>query len=241
LKCTETYGKLPSARTIWLMRACTAISILIFIIGFTAINYIRLANEGRFSGPIELFLYYSWPVYNMVSISSHVGLQGTGDIMYLLTEILPARFGGKDLLQKIAPLLFEPTAPSGYFSYWYLSFGMIGVMIGSCLLGVASRIAFEMSTRSEYYLRIYLLMLWSCATVPVYSHFLSVAYFWIPLLALLIVHHCSRMTLVSATEQKSSVLASRAISGAYDSSAIGTAIGWQVGADGLPCASRPKI
>lgn len=202
LRWTETYGQMPSKEKAWRMRAYTAISILIFIGGFTAINYIRLAHEGRFSGPTELFLYYSWPVYNVVSITSKIGLGGTGDFMFLLTELLPARLGGKGLWGEITPLLFEPTSPSGYFSYWYLSFGVIGVAVGSFFLGLASRYAFEVSLKSEYHLRIYVLILWSCATISVYSHFLSLAYFWIPLLSLLIVDFCSRLSLVPPTMQR---------------------------------------
>ena len=201
-KWTETYGQMPSKEKIWRLRAFTAFAMLAFVGGFTAINYIRLASEGRFSGPMELFLYYSWPVYNMVSITSRIGLGGTGDFMFLLTELLPARLGGKGVWVEITPLLFEPTSPGGYFSYWYLSFGIVGVAAGSLLLGAASRYFFEVSAKSEYHLRMYVLILWSCATISVYSHFLSIAYFWIPLVSLFIVGLCSRLSLVPPAMQR---------------------------------------
>ncbi len=196
LSRTERYGHKPDKGKVWRMRIYTAISLFVFAGGFTAINYIRLAHEGRFSGPAELLLYYSWPVYNIVSITSKIGIAGTGDYSFLLTELLPARFGGKALLGEISQLLFEPTSPSGFFSYWYLSFGAIGVAMGGLVFSLASRYAFEVSLRSEHHLRVYILLLFSCATISVYSHFLSLSYFWIPLLSLVVVNFCSRITLL---------------------------------------------
>jgi oligosaccharide repeat unit polymerase len=198
LKWTETYGQTPDTRRIWKMRIYTLISIVVFIAGFIAINYVRLSHEGRFSGPAEIFLYYAWPVYNMVAITSKIGFDGTGNFMHILTELLPARLGGKNLFAEITPLLFEPTAPAGYFSYWYLSFGLKGVAAGSLLLSVVARYAFEVSVKSEHHLRVYLLILWNCAMMAVYSHFLSLAYFWVPLLTVLAVHFLSRLSLVIA-------------------------------------------
>lgn len=169
------------------------VSALLFVAAFTAVNYIRLSALGRFSGPSELFLYYSWPVYNMASIHAHTGFGGFGDPSFIFTEILPARLGGKDLVADIAPLLFEPTSPSGYFSYWYLSYGLLGVSLGGLVLGAASRWSFQRSLKSESWAQLYILVLWTCATVSIYSHFITTAFFFAPLVFLLLVQALSKM------------------------------------------------
>jgi hypothetical protein len=137
----------------------------------------------------------------MVSITSMIGFNGTGNYLFVLTELLPARFGGKDLWGQMTQFLFEPTSPSGYFSYWYISFGLWGVAAGSFLLSVASRYAFEVSVKSEHHLRIYILMLWSCAMIAVYSHFITLAYFWIPLFSLIVINFLSRLSLEAGIQE----------------------------------------
>lgn len=158
-----------------------------FVVFFVAVNYIRLASLGLFSGPFELLLYASWPVYNMVKIATTVGLEGGGGPYYIWTELIPARLGGKQQVVEMAPLLFEPTSPSGYFAYWYLDFGLMGVIVSATLLSVFSLKAFKGAARNEYGMRRYLLILWCCATASIYNHFISLAFFWIPLALLTIV------------------------------------------------------
>jgi oligosaccharide repeat unit polymerase len=164
-----------------------------FLAAFTIINVIRLSALGRSSGPLELALYYSWPVYNMASIHAHIGYWGTGEPFYLLTELLPARLGGKDLWADLAPYLFEPTSPSGFFSYWYLSYGLPGVAAGGFMFGAASRWVFRRCLLSENWMQVYVLIAWTCATISVYSHVMTAAYFIFPLLLLLLVQGASRV------------------------------------------------
>ena len=150
-------------------------------------NYIRLASLGVSSGPTELLLYFSWPVYNVVSIDSHLGMDGIGSLKYVLTELLPARWGGKDQVKELAVMLFEPTSPSGYLAYWFVDFGIPGVAVGAGLLGLVSRFSFAGMCNSEHAMRKHILVLWCCATAAVYSHFISLAFFWAPLILLEIV------------------------------------------------------
>ena len=160
---------------------------VLFLSFFMAMNYIRLASLGVSSGPTELLLYFSWPVYNVVSIDSHLGMDGIGSLKYVLTELLPARWGGKDQVKELAVMLFEPTSPSGYLAYWFVDFGIPGVAVGAGLLGLVSRFSFAGMCNSEHAMRKHILVLWCCATAAVYSHFISLAFFWAPLILLEIV------------------------------------------------------
>lgn len=160
---------------------------VLFLSFFMMMNYIRLASLGVSSGPTELLLYFSWPVYNVVAIDSHLGMSGIGNLQYVLTELLPARWGGKDQMKELAAMLFEPTSPSGYLAYWFVDFGILGVAVGAGLLGLVSRFSFKRMRNSEHGMRKHILVLWCCATAAVYSHFISLAYFWAPLILLEIV------------------------------------------------------
>ena len=169
-----------------LQRFCFIGGVLFFLF-FVTMNYIRLASLGVHSGPTELLLYFSWPVYNVVAIDSQLGMSGIGSLQYVLTGLLPARWGGKDQMKELAVMLFEPTSPSGYLAYWFVDFGVPGVAVGAGLLGLASRFSFKRMCNSEHEMRKHILVLWCCATAAVYSHFISLAYFWVPLLFLEIV------------------------------------------------------
>ncbi len=181
--------------------AVLATCLIGFAVVFSVINVLRLSKLGVSSGPFELALYYTWPVYNMASIHGHLGYWGSGEPLYLLTELLPARLGGKDLWGELGQYLFEPTSPSGFFSYWYLSFGLPGVAVGGLAFGSWSLWIFRRCLRSESWMQIYVLTAWACATVSVYSHIMSAAYFVLPLVLLLAVHHLSRLAVLTVHGQ----------------------------------------
>ena len=156
----------------------------LFVAFFVVVGSVRHFATGG-GPPLELLNYFSWPVYNMVAIqdSGHFG----GNLLphYVLTEILPSRFGGKDQVMEMGQYLFEPTSPSGYLSYWFLDYGYKGVVLGALALSVFTRWAYQRRRRGEIEMRIYLLGLWCCATAGIYNHFLSLHYFWLPLAVLL--------------------------------------------------------
>lgn len=158
--------------------------VALFVAFFIVVGTVRHSATGG-GDRLELLTYFSWPVYNVMAIqeSGHFG----GNVVphYVLTEILPSRFGGKAQVAEMGQYLFEPTSPSGYFSYWFLDYGYLGVAIGALALGVFTRWAYQRRRRGEIEMRIYLLGLWCCATAGIYNHFLSLHYFWLPLAVLL--------------------------------------------------------
>jgi hypothetical protein len=167
-------------------RAVAAAAIIVcFVTFFVAVGMVRHMATGA-RPPLELFSYFSWPVYNVMAIhdSGHFG----GNVLphYVLTEILPSRFGGKDQVVEMGQYLFEPTSPSGYFSYWFLDYGYRGVVLGSLVLSVVCRWAYCRRKKGETEMRIYMLALWCCATAGIYNHFLSLHYFWLPLAVLIL-------------------------------------------------------
>jgi oligosaccharide repeat unit polymerase len=183
-----------------------AICVAGFVIAFSLINVLRLSALGVSSGPFELALYYTWPVYNMASIHGHLGYWGSGEPLYLMTELLPARLGGKDLWADLGQFLFEPTSPSGYFSYWYLSFGLPGVAVGGLAFGSLSLWIFRRCLRSENWMQVYVLTAWTCATISVYSHILTAAYFALPLVLLLVMQRISRLAVLTVRDRISAPL-----------------------------------
>lgn len=178
-----------------------AICVIGFAVTFSVINVLRLSALGVSSGPFELALYYTWPVYNMASIHGHLGYWGSGEPLYLLTELLPARLGGKDLWGELRQFLFEPTSPSGFFSYWYLSYGLPGVAVGGLAFGSWCLWIFRRCLRSESWMQVYVLTAWACATISVYSHVMTAAYFLLPLLLLLAVQRMSRLVMLTVSDQ----------------------------------------
>lgn len=168
-----------------LSRAAAGIFILfLFVSFFVAVGNVRHTADGG-GPPLELLTYFSWPVYNIIAIKDSGHFGGQTFPHYVLTELLPSRFGGKDQVVEMGKYLFEPTSPSGYFCYWFLDFGYAGVAIGAFTLSLFSRWAFRRSRRSEIDMRIYMLALWCCATAGIYNHFLSLHYFLLPLCLLL--------------------------------------------------------
>ena len=175
--------------TIRMVRAAflSLLVVALFAALFILFGVLRLRAEGG-GDPFDLLVYFSWPVYNMMAIIQKLTPEAADFFPhYLLSEILPARFGGKDRTAELSDFLFEPSSPSGYFAYWFLDFGYGGVAVGALLLGSFSRWAFLRRLRDETSMRIYLLALWCCATAGIYSHFISINYFLLPLLVQVLV------------------------------------------------------
>jgi len=91
---------------------------LVLVVGFVLIDQIRYAENS--TRPLSLLAYFSWPASNLLSISENIGYGNYRDhpfdaLPFVLTELLPSRFGGGDNIVHIRPLLHEPTSPSGFF------------------------------------------------------------------------------------------------------------------------------
>lgn len=133
----------------------------------------------------ELLEYAMYPAMNMVKIVDTFPFYSKGLTFpnYILTEILPRRLIGEDIID-FRTILFEPTSPSGYLAYWYMDYGCYGVIMGCIILSLFSIYIYKNSMKSEINLRIYLLILWCCATSSIYSHFISLNFFIIPYILL---------------------------------------------------------
>lgn len=138
---------------------------------FTHISSIR--NNTDESNQFELLEYAMFAPMNWAYMTDLFSPYGTVYFpSILLCEIIPRRLGGS--LGDFRDNLFEPTSPSGYFSYWYADYGILGVVMGGLLLGYISKFFYLRRNRSEYYMYIYILILWCCVTVVIYSHLLTI-------------------------------------------------------------------
>ena len=155
-------------------------------------NYLRL--KANHASPInELLMYLSWPQFNLVSLLNKLPFwPEAGHFHYLYSQLIPARLGGKELWSQLQELLFEPSAPIGYFAYWFLDFGYIGVFFGGLFLGCVSVYINSKRNRSIFFNEAYLLCLYCISTSFLYSHLLSITYFWGVLFVLFLINYISK-------------------------------------------------
>lgn len=170
----------PVSIVIFLRRAAViSMGFVGFIFMFISIQNTRLQGDGASS--LEILGYLTWPALNMNRIIEEMpgGLASFWP-NFTMTELVPHRFRSNDYENIIMPILFESSSPSGYISYWYMDWGVLGVILGSLILGLFSRLAFRGRAKSELGLQFYILILWSCATACIYSHFISLNNFVFP-------------------------------------------------------------
>jgi hypothetical protein len=155
----------------------------LFIASFIVISVVRHPGSPDIQW-FEMLGYFSWPVFNVAAIleSGYFNISDTPH--FVLSEIIPQRLLDSDHKLELKSVLFEPTSPSGYFAYWFIDFGYLGISIGVFLLSGICRLAHQWRNRCEFNMRVYILCLWCCATAGIYSHFITINYFWIPLLLL---------------------------------------------------------
>jgi len=55
------------------------------------------------------------------------------------------------------------------------------VLLGGLLAGTLARWGHDLRLRSYAGWQFYMLVLWACATSGIYSHFIALVYFWLPL------------------------------------------------------------
>lgn len=160
----------------------------LFYLSFNIVSTIRQNTDTVNKN--ELLEYAMYPAMNMVKIVENFPFYGKGIVApnYILTEILPRRFiakGGFDF----TTILFEPTSPSGYLSYWFMDYGCYGIIIACLMLSLFSIYVYKKSVKSEIDLRIYILILWCCATSSVYNHFISLNFFIMPYILLILMKY----------------------------------------------------
>jgi oligosaccharide repeat unit polymerase len=159
-----------------------AIVYIILVVAFAniffSVNAIRNNREEIVDN--ELFQYAMYPPMNLSKIIANNDYSGsTFYPNFILTEILPQRFREDNSLE-LKKYLFEPTSPSGYLSFWYLDYGIYGVIIGTYLLSISSLHFYKRRNISEKNMRYYIFILWCCVTVSTYSHFISLNFFILP-------------------------------------------------------------
>jgi hypothetical protein len=161
-----------------------ALAISLFIVVFSEIQELRLQGEG--ASVFEIGGYLTWPILNLKNIVEVFSLQEISFIPnYIFTEIVPNRLRGEDFENLVKPVLFEPSSPSGFISYWYLDYRVYGVALGSFLFGILACHAFVNLRKSEHSIRIYLLVSYAVITSSVYSHVISTNNFILPFIVLL--------------------------------------------------------
>ncbi|MHB8483633.1 MAG: hypothetical protein ACYDBV_13020, partial [Nitrospiria bacterium] len=160
--------------------------IFICFIGISiGIQWVRLQGEG--SNPYELLQYLVWPSLNILSIVNNVPSDGESIYPnFILHEIIPSRFVNSESTEDLKSIVFEQTSSVGYLSYWFLDYRYYGIIIGSLFLSWISFMVFSRRNKSEGWMRLYILILWCCATASIYSHFISINFFILPALFLII-------------------------------------------------------
>lgn len=158
-------------------------SLIILLTTFIMVDAIRYQGVG--ANPIILIGYLTWPARNIMSIYEHLGFGSAGTMLgnmnMVLTELLPARLGGKDQVEMIGTLLFEPTSPSGFLAYWWFDGGLIYSLFGTLIFSCLSIYIYTKRLISPSWGRIYLLTLWCCISSGIYNHFIALNFYWLPL------------------------------------------------------------
>lgn len=149
------------------------ILILLFVFFKVFTNIGSTRNNTDDVNQYELLQYAMFAPMNWAYMTDLFSPYGTTIIpTAILFEIIPRRLG--DGTVDYRDSLFEPTSPSGYFSYWYADYGILGLIIGGFLLGYISKKTYMFRGRSEYRMCLYVLILWCCSTVAIYSHLLTI-------------------------------------------------------------------
>jgi oligosaccharide repeat unit polymerase len=171
-----------------------AVSVAILVRLFIGIQSIRLQGNG--ASPYEIFGYLTWPVMNMQTIAEHVPLNGkVGMPDMILREVIPYRFRSDEYEKSVMPYLAVPSSPSGFVAYLYLDYRTIGVVIGAIVLGFVARRNYVLASSSEHRTRLLLLVLWCCLTSSIYSHFISLNNYWLPLTFLIVAQKLATISL----------------------------------------------
>ncbi|MFA5040794.1 MAG: hypothetical protein WC464_04080, partial [Bdellovibrionales bacterium] len=102
-------------------------------------------------------------------------------VPFVMTEMLPNRMGAKENAKIVAPVLHEPTSPSGFMTYWWLDGGLPFVMLGCFLFGALSLVFYRRRHMSPFAWQCYVMTLWAAATSGIYNHFITLIYFWLPI------------------------------------------------------------
>ncbi len=174
----------------------TAVMFVIFVSLFVIGDIVRYQGSG--ANIFSFVGYIVWPIHNMLFILEAHESGFAISNWAVFTELIPARFGGKALLAEFSFLQQIPSSPSGYLSYWWIDGGFLFSMFGVFLLSVVSRVSYDYCLRgySEKNFAIYLLVLWVCATSGIYTHFISLNFFWLPLLGIIFLPKLKRIILI---------------------------------------------
>ncbi len=157
-----------------------------FVISFMQIGKIRLNNSEV--DDMEILSYTMYPILNFSSTVS--AIPNHGSTLFpgiILADILPSRISETMKVKVIEYEIFEPTSPSGYLDPWYRNYGIYGILIGTLFLSYVSLNQYRKRNISENYMRKNILLLWCCVTVGIYSHFITLNFYILPMLFLYLI------------------------------------------------------
>lgn len=159
------------------------IIIIIFLLIFILFQHIRLKGEG--SSPYEFLAYLTMPQLNYQSmLNAELNVDYSPN--FIFNELIPNRFRSDEYSVHINSYLYEPTSPSGYLFNWYLDYGLLGVAFGSLFAGFISKFFFDRRFYSNKYFAYNNLSIYACFTSGIYSHYLSLNNFFIPVIFILV-------------------------------------------------------
>lgn len=161
--------------------------VLLFMILFSNIASYRNFGGSSFTND-ELLKYAMYPVMNMAAITKNTPINGHGSLIPLHTfqDFVPYKMR-QETQKMYTENIFEPTSPSGYLAAWYLDYGRFGVILGTLILSLSALHLFMQRTKSEKYMRYYVFILWCCATVNIYAHFISLNFFILPFIIIMLI------------------------------------------------------
>jgi hypothetical protein len=131
----------------------------------------------------EILSYTMFPVMNFTFTVSGTKFYGNSIVPNaIINDLFPRRIADNKELIQSELITFEPSSPSGYLNPWYYDYGIFGIIMGSLMLSISSLHFYRRRNTSENNMRKNILLLWCCATAGVYSHFITLNYFVVPMI-----------------------------------------------------------
>lgn len=174
---------LPKSRMLRSAFVCTALIFGIYLMGFMASA--RTQGWSDRSSAEEIISYLEYPIRNLATQCEQAGGFGPSsfDLLYPLQNLIPVKLVNTIFPSDVAPpTKAERTSPSGMFELIQWSWGMIGTIVYSFLLGIACTYTFHKATYDFKHLLMYPLVGYALLTAHSYNHFLNLTFVPLPCL-----------------------------------------------------------
>jgi oligosaccharide repeat unit polymerase len=161
-------------------------TIFFFLFVFSFMQIGRVRHNDTNVDNTEILSYTMFPVMNFAYTVSNTNFYGHSIFPNAVTnDLFPRRIADNKFINQIETITFEPSSPSGYLNSWYYDFGIFGIIFGTLLLSFFSLYFYKRRNYNENNMRKNILILWCCATVGVYNHFITLNYFLIPMISII--------------------------------------------------------